>query len=83
MEELNNNTTPEEPIKEHPFFKSWSFWRPFLGIVLGGAAGVTYYFLVGCTTGTCPLTSNVWSMAITGGVFGLIITSSPCARSKC
>ena len=83
MEDINNNITPEEPIKVQPFFKSWSFWRPFLGITLGGAAGVAYYFLVGCSTGNCPLTSNVWRMAITGGVLGLIMTSSPCARSKC
>jgi hypothetical protein len=83
MEDITNNASPEESIKVQPFLKSWSFWRPFLGIVLGGAAGVAYYFLGGWTTGTCPLTSNIYSTAITGGVFGLIITSSPCARSKC
>jgi hypothetical protein len=83
MEDINNNLVPEEPIKVQPLLKSWSFWRPFLGIVIGGAAGVLYYFLVGCSSGTCPLTSNIYSTAITGGVFGLIITSSPCARSKC
>jgi len=52
MEDTNNNITPAEPIKVQPFLKSWSFWRPFLGITLGGVAGVAYYFLVGCTTGS-------------------------------
>ena len=80
--EDNCKTTPRpKTVKE--FFKSWYFWRPFLGVVIGAGAGVLYYLAVGCPTGNCPITSHAWSMAITGGVFGLIITSSPCARSKC
>ena len=77
----NCNTTPKpKTVKE--FFKSRYFWKPFLGIVLGGSAGLLYYYFVGCTTGTCAITSSAWGSAITGSLFGLLITNSPCATCK-
>jgi hypothetical protein len=80
--ENNCKTTPRpKTVKE--FFKSWYFWRPFLGVVIGGGAGLLYFFLVGCQTGTCPITGSPIGTTITGSIFGLILTSSPCARSKC
>jgi len=81
MEE-NCKTTPRpKTVKE--FFKSWYFWKPFLGVVIGGGAGLLYFYLVGCQTGTCPITGSPIGTTITGSIFGLILTSSPCARSKC
>jgi hypothetical protein len=44
-----------------------------LGLVLGGLAGFAYYSFVGCTTGSCPITSNpVISTAWGAGIGGLL-----------
>ena len=80
--EDNCKTTPR-PTSVKEFLKSWYFWKPFLGVVFGGGAGLLYFLMVGCSTGSCPITSSAWGTVITGSLFGLIITSSPCARSKC
>lgn len=49
--------------------------RIILGIVLGGAAGFAYYKLVGCSTGSCPLTSNPWITTLYGAAIGLLVTA--------
>lgn len=41
-----------------------------LGIVLGAMAGYAWFRFVGCTTGSCPITSNPWTSSIYGGVMG-------------
>lgn len=41
------------------------------GVLLGGAAGYLYQRMVGCGTGTCPLTSNPVVTAIYGAIVGL------------
>jgi hypothetical protein len=45
-------------------------WRTVLGAVLGAAGGAAYAHFVGCRTGTCLLTSNVWTAAAFFGVTG-------------
>lgn len=84
MDTLENKceTTPKpKTIKQ--FFKSWFFWKPFLGIILGGTAGFLYYYFVGCASGTCPITSNPYISVIWGGFFGFFLVNSPCSRGKC
>ena len=46
--------------------------RIILGLVVGGALGFAYQKLVGCTTGTCPLTATPLRTILYGGVMGLI-----------
>ncbi len=52
-----------------------SHWRTLAGVVVGAALGGGYAYFIGCQTGTCPLTSNVWTAAaffgFTGGIVGL------------
>lgn len=56
--------------------KKWL--KPVLFIVGGALVGLAYYYLVGCSTGACPLTSNPFiTMAYMGfigwlfsGIFG-------------
>jgi hypothetical protein len=66
-------------IKE--FFRSWYFWKPFLGITLGGLAGFMYFYFVGCRSGSCPITGSAWSSVIVGGLFGFFITNGPCCSN--
>ena len=66
--------------------KKWL--RPALFILGGGLVGLGYYYLVGCATGTCvitssPLTSMAY-MALVGwllsGVFGSSCCGGSCKR---
>lgn len=50
--------------------------RIIIGAVLGGALGFAYYRFVGCSSGTCPLTSNPILSTIYGVVVGSLIASS-------
>ncbi len=41
-----------------------------LGIVLGAITGFAWFHFVGCSTGSCPITSNPWTSSMYGGVMG-------------
>ncbi|MGK7394864.1 MAG: DUF6132 family protein [Candidatus Cyclobacteriaceae bacterium M3_2C_046] len=47
--------------------------RLILGLLIGGAAGYLYYFFIGCTGGSCAITSNPWSSILFGMLFGVIL----------
>jgi hypothetical protein len=38
--------------------------------LLGAGAAAAYAQLIGCETGTCPLTSSVWTASLYGAVVG-------------
>lgn len=46
--------------------------RVLLGLVIGGALGYVYQRLVGCSTGTCPLTATPLRAITYGAVMGLL-----------
>ncbi len=48
-------------------------WTLLLGIAIGALIGASYAHFIGCRTGTCPITSNVWVSAIYGGAMGALI----------
>lgn len=41
-----------------------------IGVLVGLIAGYAYYFFVGCTTGTCAITSNPINSTLYGGLMG-------------
>ncbi len=43
-----------------------------IGLAAGAALGYGYYRLVGCTTGTCPITSNPWIATFYGSLVGAV-----------
>ncbi|MDP2038841.1 MAG: DUF6132 family protein [Ignavibacteria bacterium] len=45
-----------------------------LPVVAGASLGYAYYYFIGCTSGTCPITGNPWISTIYGGVAGFIIS---------
>lgn len=47
-----------------------------LGIAVGTVAGFLYWRFVGCTTGTCPITSSPVNTSIWGAVMGGLLLSS-------
>ncbi len=50
--------------------------RILIGGVVGGGLGFAYYKFVGCSTGTCPLTSHPVISSIYGMVLGALVASS-------
>ena len=46
--------------------------RTLLGAALGALGGGLYAHFVGCRTGTCALTSNVWTASLFFGLTGAI-----------
>ena len=45
-----------------------------LFVILGGIAGFLYWQFVGCTTGTCPITSNWYASVSYGMLFGWLVS---------
>ncbi len=46
-----------------------------IGIPVGAIAGFSYYYFVGCASGTCPITSNPYISVIYGAVLGYLVFS--------
>jgi hypothetical protein len=54
------------------------YWRFFtainlIGIVVGAIAGYIYYIKVGCSSGTCPITSNPYYSIAWGAAMGYLL----------
>ncbi|GAB4298720.1 MAG: hypothetical protein Kow0068_22520 [Marinilabiliales bacterium] len=45
-----------------------------IGVVLGGTAGFLYYYFIGCSQGTCPITSNPYISVLYGVLAGAVLT---------
>ena len=56
------------------FFKR--HWLTLLGIALGAAGGFLYWNFIGCTTGTCPITSSPINSSVWGAIIGGLLFSS-------
>lgn len=60
-----------EAIKR--WFKNKWFRR--VGFVLIGAfLGFAYYYFIGCTGGTCPITSNPYTSVGYGSLIGFVLS---------
>ena len=44
-----------------------------LGLILGALGGYIYYIKVGCTTGSCAITSNPWISTLWGALMGYLV----------
>jgi hypothetical protein len=44
-----------------------------LAVLIGAAGGFAYYRFVGCSTGTCPITSNPYISTGYGALLGLVL----------
>ena len=44
-----------------------------IGIVVGLIAGYAYYYFVGCSSGTCAITSKPLNSTLYGGLMGVLL----------
>lgn len=52
-----------------------NFWQ-ILGGIVGGIAGYIYYKEIGCSTGTCPITSKPLNSVIYFSVLSYFVTGT-------
>jgi uncharacterized membrane protein YdjX (TVP38/TMEM64 family) len=45
----------------------------FIGVALGSIAGFAYYYFVGCSSGTCAITSKPFNSTAYGALMGFIL----------
>ena len=54
-----------------------------IGLLIGAAGGYLYYHFVGCSSGTCPITSKPLNSSLYGAMMGaLLFCSIPIYKSK-
>ncbi|SDB92653.1 DUF6132 family protein [Williamwhitmania taraxaci] len=70
--------TKSSPKSFKELIRSSFFWKPALGVIIGGTLGFVYYHFVGCSSGSCAITSNPYLSIAFGSVLGLFVTNSPC-----
>ena len=56
--------------------KKYMILRIIIGAAVGGASGFAYYKLVGCSTGSCPLTSHPLASSLYGMVLGALVAGT-------
>jgi len=45
-----------------------------IAVLVGGIGGFSYYYFIGCASGTCPITSNPYISIIYGAVLGYLFS---------
>ena len=59
--------------------------RPLLFAAGGALAGLVYYYLVGCSSGSCVITSSPIMSMLYLGIAGLLLSGvfCPCCKDSC
>jgi hypothetical protein len=47
-----------------------------LAVFVGSVGGFAYYHFIGCSSGTCPITSNPYISTAYGALLGFVLTGS-------
>ncbi|MEI6089980.1 MAG: DUF6132 family protein [bacterium] len=63
-------------VKE--YLLSSNFWKPALGVIIGGGLGYLYYSFIGCSSGKCAITSSPYMSIMYGSFIGFLLVKSPC-----
>ena len=58
------------------------YWKPALFTVIGAGLGFAYWRFIGCTSGTCPMTSNWHTTVLFGGLIGMLAVPQRKKKSK-
>lgn len=56
--------------------KTASYSKWIIGISLGAVAGFLYWYFVGCTSGSCAITSSPVNSTLYGVIMGALIVNT-------
>lgn len=56
--------------------------RPLLYTLGGALFGMVYYYLVGCKSGSCIITSSLWTSMAYMAFFGFLFSGSLCSSCR-
>ena len=62
--------------------KSWYFWKPVAGFVAGAVGGALYFIYLGSASESSPVTHDIISNGLFGGMIGYFFVRKPC-RACC
>lgn len=84
METTNNSTCriEKKPQTFNELIRSGYFWKPFLGVFIGGVAGFLYYRFYECTTAPCSFNSELLTNVGLGSLWGFFIVKRPCSSCR-
>lgn len=51
------------------------YWLVLLGVVIGALGGYLYWLYIGCSSGSCPITSSPFLSSLWGAVMGGLLFS--------
>ena len=51
------------------------YWLALLGVVIGALGGYLYWLFIGCSSGSCPITSSPLLSSLWGAVMGGLLFS--------
>jgi len=51
------------------------YWLVLLGVVIGALGGYLYWLYIGCSSGSCPITSSPLLSSMWGAVMGGLLFS--------
>ena len=67
---MDNNQSKNNILAK---FKSFFSITSVIGIILGIIGGYIYYIKIGCSSGSCPITSNPYMSMLWGGIIGYLV----------
>ncbi len=78
--ETNDRTKPA--IKAWMQQKLRTHYPILIGVALGMSGGYLYYHYIGCSSGSCPLTSNPWMSMLWGALMGYLLGDTFLSKTK-
>ena len=78
----NSCHAPAQPKRLKEFFASKNFWKPFLATLVGGLAGFLYYYFIGCSSGTCAISTSPYQSTLMGAFLGWFSVVVPAAEEN-
>lgn len=55
-------------------WQSGGLFKILTGVIVGTILGYSYYYFIGCKTGTCAITGHPLYSTLYGAIMGLLIT---------
>lgn len=79
---MNDSSETKVTYYEKMVSKAKGSIPEIFGTIIGGIVGFIYYYKVGCTSGTCPITSNPWLSVLWGAVMGYLVAGIFSSKQK-